>query len=150
MTGDRQHDRFGPYALMTGHEGTGRCWWCGGEFSDKRYRRYCCQDCADAYGGQFSWPIASARAIRVHPYCEDCGEQLKRAKAGSLFEAVPRNLEVHHIDPLNGEDRNSSVKNRPENLVVLCHECHMERHHPKPDLVPQLPLPLFDYAGVEV
>jgi hypothetical protein len=35
-------------------------------------------------------------------------------------------MEVHHIDPMCGEDRGWSVKNRPENLICLCHKCHKE------------------------
>jgi 5-methylcytosine-specific restriction endonuclease McrA len=136
-------DRFGSYSLLTGHEGTGQCWWCGGEYPDRRPRRFCSRDCAEAYAGQFVWTIAAGRALRLHPTCADCGAGYSRIRG-------VRNLEVHHLAPLNGEDRNHSLKNRPDNLVVLCHDCHMKRHHPEPEPKGPPPIPLFDYAGVSV
>lgn len=38
-------------------------------------------------------------------------------------------MEVHHIDPMLGEDRNWSKKNIPTNLICLCHKCHWKRHN---------------------
>lgn len=146
MIGDRQGDSYGQYTVITGHEGTGRCWWCGGEFPDRRARRFCCEKCGWAYVEEFVWAYASARAVREHPYCADCG--VKRREGH--WDTGIYTLEVHHIDPLNGEERHRSAKNRHDNLVVLCHECHMKRHHPEPEPAPLPAVPLFDYAGVEV
>lgn len=84
--------------------------------------------------------------MRLQPVCADCGVGDARSQGRDGY----RNLEVHHIDPLNGEDRNHNVKNRPENLVVLCHDCHVKRHHPEPTPKGPPPVPLFDYAGVTV
>ena len=38
------------------------------------------------------------------------------------------NLRVHHVMPLNGEERAVSVYNIFWNLICLCHDCHMELH----------------------
>ena len=134
---------------LSGHEGTGRCHWCAGEFKNKRQKRFCCKACMDAYYYEFFWTWACIRAIREHPYCADCGVTRRE----SYSDTGVYTLEVHHIEPLNGEYRTWNVKNRPENLVVLCHDCHVLRHKlpPKPqkEAVP-LPTPLFDYAEVEV
>jgi len=49
--------------------------------------------------------------------CEKCNE---------IFTG--NNINIHHIIPLNGEDRNWNIKNRPENLLGLCKSCHIETH----------------------
>ena len=48
-----------------------------------------------------------AFSTRMH-ICEDCGSTEK--------------LEVDHID----ENRNNNI---PQNLRLLCHECHLKRHN---------------------
>jgi hypothetical protein len=35
---------------------------------------------------------------------------------------------VHHIIPVNGEDRWFNPLNVPCNLIALCHDCHMKWH----------------------
>lgn len=59
--------------------------------------------------------------IQAHPLCEDCLEQ-GRVKAAE---------EVHHIKPfMRGVDdtEKMALAVDPNNLVSLCHDCHMKRH----------------------
>ena len=108
-------DKYGEYRSITGHEGTGCCWWCGGKFPDKRPRRFCCEECRNKYQETYYWfwavPVALQRAGHK---CEECGTR------GAL--------EVHHIEPLNNEPRVCNILNRSENLIVLCRACHGKRH----------------------
>lgn len=39
-------------------------------------------------------------------------------------------LEVHHRVPLLGQPRSMTCYNHQANLVVLCHDCHGDTHHP--------------------
>jgi len=112
LTGQRR-DAFGKYQLFTGYEGSGRCWWCGGEFRDRRRRRYCGEECRLEYHRHFYWPDARDWALeRANHKCSDCDEYA---------------TEVHHIIPLGGEPRLWNIKNRPENLVATCRKHHKKR-----------------------
>lgn len=51
--------------------------------------------------------------------CELCDTPTSRWEHG---------IEIHHIIPLNGEDRNWNVLNSPDNLLGLCKECHVKLH----------------------
>ena len=113
---------------LSGHEGTGRCHWCGGEFKNKRQKRFCSKACMDAYYYEYFWSWAAGKAMRDHRYCEDCGVKERRARD----ERGVWGFEVHHIEPLNGGYRTWNVKNRHDNLVVLCHDCHVLRHKAQP------------------
>ncbi len=108
-------DRFGPYQILSGHEGQG-CWWCGHILSGRRYR-YCSEKCRQAYADMYFWPSASKAAITRTPQCRGCGN----TKA----------LVCHHIEPLNGSYRLWSRLNVASNLRVLCHSCHGQVHHPE-------------------
>lgn len=127
-------DRWGNYILITGHEGGGYCWWCGGEFPDRRPRRYCSEACRDQYYQHFRWPDASRWALeRAHHKCQRCGMSLKGLISLSRISYFRRlsypdiyRLEAHHLDPLAGAPRIWSIKNMPSNLQVLCVECHHE------------------------
>jgi len=110
-------DSFGVYKILTGWEASGKCWWCGTDFTDKHARRYCSLQCRTAYQNNFYWLWASNAALRRAKYrCQDCGTRGKRT------------LQVHHIVPLNGSDRIINALNKPENLIVLCKKCHRKRH----------------------
>ena len=120
-------DRWGEYQVCTGFEGSGKCWWCGGDFPDKRQRRYCSEKCSDEYYECFYWQWAVPAAIkRAGNKCEDCGYCPQEFHYPELLDPNP--LEVHHLEPLQNEPRNFNVKNRPENLIVLCRSCHGKRH----------------------
>jgi len=99
---------------LTGYEEKGKCYWCGCNLP-KGKRKFCCEKHLIEYYNHFYWPWAKEEAIkRAGGKCEKCG--------------ATTDLEVHHIIPLNGEKRVWNVKNRPENLIVLCHECHKKEH----------------------
>lgn len=58
-------------------------------------------------------------------------------KAGGLCEDCYRKgivkaaEEVHHIKEITRENINDpKIALNHENLVALCHDCHMKRHHP--------------------
>lgn len=114
---DQLRDSYGPYKSITGHEGSGKCWWCGALFPDTRARRYCSVTCRRRYQDTYYWSWASAAAMRRARYrCKECGLKGKRR------------LDVHHIVPLNGADRMANPLNHRDNLVVLCKRCHLKRH----------------------
>ncbi len=121
------HDSIGDYHIFTGYEGTGVCWWCGGELP-RRSKRWCRQDRGtdDAHWHQyyrhFAWGYAVNWCFQRYDFhCANCG--LAGADRGG-----DQGLEVHHIVPLEARPRAWSVFNLPWNLILLCHECHMELH----------------------
>lgn len=119
-------DSFGTFTVITGHEGTGACFWCGAEISGRR--RYCKHrsGCWTAYQKMFTWSFAAAGAIkRAGHRCENCGAKECFIEIGWTGRT---NLEVHHVVPLNGKPRAASVYNVPWNVICLCHACHMALH----------------------
>ncbi len=110
-------DSYGSYKVLTGSEGTGKCWWCGKPFPDNRARRFCSLPCRSKYQNNFYWTWAANNALRRARYrCHECGIKGKRR------------LHVHHIVPLKGSDRMVNLLNKPDNLVVLCKKCHRKYH----------------------
>lgn len=89
----------------------------------KRRRKYCSDECSHEYFVHHIailwWNTAKALAIeRANHKCEKCG------KRGYL--------EVHHKEKLGKyEGRHNSPKNRQDNLIALCRNCHEEAHHQK-------------------
>lgn len=117
-------DRAGYYRL-TGYELTGRCWWCGGELKGKQ-KKWCTRFQLKAkqghwidYYNHFCWPYARDWCIeRQEGKCANCG------RGG----ADKQSLEVHHIIPLEGNERQWTPFNLPWNLIGFCHQCHLEAH----------------------
>lgn len=107
------------------------CAYCGTELStEKRHNTYCSQNCANAAkrkikidawlngdfdgmrkGGVLSQTIRNYILEKANYQCELCGWHETNSTTGK----IP--LEIHHID---GDYEN----NRPENLQVLCPNCH--------------------------
>lgn len=113
------------YTVLTGFEGSGKCWWCGGQLTG-RSRQYC-RGHMQPYYNHFMWQNASFQAMkRADKKCENCGASHETLKAG--YSGYMRNLQVHHIVPLKGSARFFSAYNLPWNLVVLCLDCHHEIH----------------------
>lgn len=103
----------GVISRMTGLETNSRnCWLCGAELK-LRQQRYCSGHGA-LYHELFDWNYARACAINRVRCCENCGSDA--------------DLQVHHITPLEGRERYMSRYNLPWNLMVLCHDCHVEIH----------------------
>lgn len=121
----RDHDSFGWFTVITGYEGTGHCFWCGDDIEGRR--RYCAghKGCWTRYQEHFAWGYAKARCLKRYDYkCANCG----RIGVNLYMGEDITNLRVHHIIPLNGEERAVSVYNIFWNLICLCHDCHMELH----------------------
>ena len=120
------------YTYCTGHEGTsGICWWCGQTHNKKT--QCCSSDHKQEYLRHFDWRYAAEWALKraggdggyryhITGTCQDCGQ---------IFNG--RELEVHHIVPINGGKRFYSVLNCPCNLIVLCLTCHNKtKRKPRP------------------
>ena len=131
------------HSLVNGLKLGEGCFWCG-KLLPPRRRKYCSDKCRDDYCDNLVWGYAAPEALsRVrcsvdfedapdwrpddasrfwepHGTAEMCYEC--QECHGLFLEHY--HLEVHHIDPLNGEPRAVNVKNRQENLLPLCHECH--------------------------
>ena len=121
----KEQDSFGSFTVITGFEGTGRCFWCGADIKGRR--RFCKHGsgCWTRYQEHFAWSYASARCLKRYDYrCANCGEK----GTGLYIGDKMINLRIHHIIPLNGQDRTVSVYNIFWNLICLCHNCHMKLH----------------------
>lgn len=124
--------------VCTGYENQGICSMCEGQLGERR-RAYCSEECAECYAHLFSWGEAQRDALKqAHRRCQVCG-----ISGNGLFKVgvkllgwddnsvyVLYRLEVHHIIPLNGEDRTWHRLNVPSNLLVVCHDCHVLLHTP--------------------
>ena len=108
-------DNYGKYQILSGFEAPGQCFWCGAKIPI--VQRYCSGgEHQKIYWDYFYLPYASKHCKERYGYkCAECESGNK--------------LEAHHIEPING-DRNRSwnKKNRPENLIALCHDCHKDKH----------------------
>lgn len=118
-------DSFGTFTIITGFEGTGRCFWCGKEIQGRR--RFCKKGsgCWTRYQEHFAWGYAKAECLKRFDYkCANCGIDGVNMYVGDDVT----NLRAHHIVPLKGEARAVSVYNIFWNLICLCHNCHTELH----------------------
>ena len=134
-------DGFGSYDLITGNEGSGACWWCAGDFPDRRARRFCSEACGEEYRRHYYWAWAMAWALqRAGHQCANChrmdywgneriswGDPWRQCKWAAQ-RAATISLEIHHIVPLNGDRRTCDARHNPDNLMVLCHDCHVLIH----------------------
>lgn len=123
-------DQWGKFYNLTENESIETCFWCGSPTRN----RYCSMECKQQYHLHFDWAYASEWCLsRTNNRCADCGTEPKAwmesiwGIGGDISQKDTR-LEIHHIDPLNGEKKNWNKKNRPENLICLCHKCHKKRH----------------------
>lgn len=112
------------YTVLTGFEGTGRCFWCGGELKGK-LKRYCYGHMI-LYYRHFEWANARAWCCeRQKGLCAVCGVYCGYSLDGQ-WHSYGHSLEVHHVTPLNGSARYFTAYNLPFNLVGLCHKHHVE------------------------
>ena len=57
--------------------------------------------------------------------CQDCGEiHTLKNEYGVPMPVDDGKVEIHHIVPVS-----EGGGDEPSNLVTLCHDCHMRRHH---------------------
>lgn len=107
----------------------------------KRRRRWCCDEHRDLYWGNYNWTYAMLDCLKRENYtCQNCHitqvelgielrfKQLERGYVYASMMSYKYRLEVHHIIPLDGEDRSWHELNRPDNLITLCHNCHLLVH----------------------
>ena len=114
------------YTVLTGYEGTGRCFWCGGELKGK-LKRYCYGHMKEYYR-YFEWNSARHRCIeRQDRRCANCGIHMDDMP-NMGYREMQTSYRVHHIVPLNGSKWDFSAFNLPWNLIGLCHDCHLEIH----------------------
>ncbi len=114
------------YTVLTGHEGTGMCFWCGGELKGK-LKRYCYGHMKEYYR-HFEWSSARSWCCeRQKGICANCGWTPEDYDNGSDIY-YHYSLEGHHIIPLEGAARDFSAYNLPWNLIGFCHECHLAIH----------------------
>ncbi len=115
-------DQWGKFYDLTGHEGKGFCFWCGA----KHRGRYCCNSHKLQYLRNFNWTMARDWCWVRHGY--QCGMCSKPRKEWYAAQQYPhwnsRNYEVHHIEPLEGSFRGWTKLNKPDNLILLCPDCH--------------------------
>jgi len=124
-------------SVCTGYENQGICVMCGGELCGRR-TVYCSGKCRDLYFGLFFWASASRQAIRrCNRKCQRCGvtedglsRMQRRNRWGVSRDVFRLRLEVHHIEPINGQSRTWHALNIPGNLRVVCHDCHVLIHTP--------------------
>ena len=124
-----QRDSYGRYPILSGKEAPGRCFYCGEVIRGKsgrplQTRRYCSKAHREAYLTEYSlaayWPHTSQVCIQRasrngRRFCERCG---KKTFPG----------EVHHQLPLYGNRQTWHLLNRIENLIFVCHICHLKFH----------------------
>ena len=112
----------------------GCCEWCGQPITNKRRTSCCSAECTRNFNTATStvyYANIGSRGgygnhiMRRDNYtCQDCGEF--HARYNSVLIPLPTTdgkLEIHHIKPVQfgGNDA-------PDNLVVLCKDCHKGRH----------------------
>ncbi len=103
---------------FTGNEEGGGCWYCGGDLP-KRRRRWCCDDHMYQYWENYNWTMAAAACLRETKHtCANCHRAHKDifdailAEHGWGSSFVDAQIEIHHIIPMGGEDRQWHVLNR--------------------------------------
>jgi len=146
----REKDSFGYFTVITGFEGTGGCFWCGQQLVGRR--RFCQRGsgCWTRYQEHFTWSYASHKVVRESGYrCQNCGrENVDIPIIGGKYNERS-GLEVHHIIPLNGQDRAVSVYNIYWNLIPLCHDCHMLLHAILRERTESKVMDVFQLAGIQ-
>lgn len=107
----------------------GCCQWCGKKIEGNRKKSFCSSDCSKRYNYFVTWNRGrgsySTHILRRDNFtCQDCGEIHRTVnELGIEIPVSDGNLELHHIQFVcNGGD------DSPDNLVTLCHKCHVERH----------------------
>jgi len=120
--------------VCTGYEGTGRCYWCGGMFKNKRQRSFCCTEHQKEYYRHFDWYTAASWCKKRANYkCQDCGIDAGNIPLVGEYGKYggTSGYRVHHIVPVDGGSRYFNPLNIPCNLLALCNTCHLKWHAAK-------------------
>lgn len=106
----------------------GFCQWCGEKIKGTRRKSFCSKECSDDFHRLVTWgrtrnAYSNQIVWRDNLTCQDCGELLAFRNCHGVDIPLEQGAEVHHILPV--ED---GGKDNPENLITLCHSCHIKRH----------------------
>lgn len=106
----------------------GYCQWCGKKITNPRRYSFCSADCSDAYYKLVTWErtrsgYSNHIVWRDNCTCQDCGNFMAYQNEYGIYIPLEIGAEVHHIQPVS-----MGGKDNPENLITLCHECHIKRH----------------------
>lgn len=106
----------------------GECQWCGSKINSNRRKSFCSNDCSLRFNQIVTWNRGgnaySTRIVwRDNITCQDCGTFLAVKNEHKVFIPADRGAEVHHIIPVE-----KGGADNPENLITLCHDCHLTRH----------------------
>ena len=111
-------DNYGWYYNFTGHETRGHCFWCGENVKG----RYCSPQHKYLYLTFYHRNEAVINVyhriydpIRRAYICENCGKN-------------NNDIHIHHIIPINNDNRNWNKRNTPDNLIGICKDCHKKIH----------------------
>lgn len=116
-----------------------RCRWCDGPLPPRR-RRWCSDECNNAYGRNHMWAPARGAALRRDgPYARDGGgrgdDGWRCAWPGCPGTAALRArgltgaVEVDHIEPILGRHGEFGCHHHLEGLQTLHVVCHELKHH---------------------
>lgn len=112
-----------PCPLAANASPQGGCDWCGVPLPGYR-ARWCSDACAYSYADNHSVNESRKAAKRRDGNrCTECGKPQVTASS-PLF--ADRRLEVHHIDPRNGDRSGWGCQHHLDGLRTLCHECHVK------------------------
>ena len=103
--------------LGSAYVGPRACQRCG-VLVQRGRRKWCSEECSDAWWVNHSWSFARAHAIERAGGSEACC-----AHCGVLVGF--RDAEVNHIVPRRGAGYGRGCHHHQGNLEVLCHECHV-------------------------
>lgn len=97
------------------------CFWCGNELSGRRTTA-CSNKCYDDFFEHTNQTHIRYRLLKERGIkCEKCGKIPKSEYHDIIDDSQ---IEMHHIKPIQmGGDLFND-----ENLILLCHECHLEAH----------------------
>lgn len=107
----------------------GSCQWCGKPIVGTRRKSFCSKECSTDFHRLVTWgrtrgAYSNQIVWRDNLTCQDCGEFLAFKNELGIYIPLEVGAEVHHIRPVEAGGDDS-----PDNLVTLCHSCHVARHH---------------------
>ena len=114
MSKFKGEDQWGGYYNMTGFEAKGICFWCGNPVKN---RRFCNDNCQNAYHNHFIWEYARNWCLARADYkCEKCGikplqypisQQVTTSEIDELLSEYPKMLWSRAYAVIDKEYRNN-------------------------------------------
>jgi len=111
------------------------CAWCKKQIlvvpANIRKANFCSMPCKNEFHrkqmtreGNPRWEGGIAKEEYPLEWCEALKKKIRMRDKFTCVKCGKKGLDVHHIDK-------DKANNREENLIVLCHKCHMEFHSQK-------------------